>query len=151
MFRCWILYLGSIWIRQRIVIYFLPIFKNDRKDPWVYSFSSVPRRVMEQLILKTISRHMKAEKVIRSSQHGLTKGKSCLSYPAPFCDEISSWGKSSGYCLYLNFTAAFNTLSCKILIGVLLIAFLWAKTVRWLETQLNGCPRVWRSVACSLS
>lgn len=70
-------------------MYLHPIFKNGKKDPWVYSVSSVPGRVMEQLILETISRYVKVENVIRSIQHGLTKGKSCLSYPITFYDEIS--------------------------------------------------------------
>lgn len=86
---------------------------------------------------------MKVGKVIRSSQHGLTKGKSCCSYPIRFYDEITRRGKSSGYCLYLNFTEAFSTVYCKILIGMLLICILDEQTVRWLETQLNGSPREW--------
>lgn len=36
---------------------------------------------MEQFILDVISKHVEEKKVIRSSQHGLTKGKSCLTNP----------------------------------------------------------------------
>lgn len=39
-------------------------------DPW--------KKMMEQLILKIISRHSKDKRAIRSSQYGCTKGKSCL-------------------------------------------------------------------------
>jgi len=38
----------------------------------------IPGKVMEQLILETICRHKKEKKIIRSSQRGFTKGKSCL-------------------------------------------------------------------------
>jgi len=58
------------------------IFKNGRKeDPGNYrlvSLTFMPGKVMEQLILETISRYVKGKKVIRSSEHGFTKGKSCL-------------------------------------------------------------------------
>jgi len=37
-----------------------------------------PRTAMEQLTLESISRHMQVKKVVRSSQHGFTMGKSCL-------------------------------------------------------------------------
>lgn len=37
---------------------------------------------MEQVILDVLSKHVE-EKVTRSSQHGLTKGKSCLTNLIP--------------------------------------------------------------------
>jgi len=59
-----------------------PVFKKVKKeDPGNYrlvSLTSIPGKVMEQLILAVISKHVEEKKVIRSSQHGFTKGKSCL-------------------------------------------------------------------------
>lgn len=55
------------------------IKKSKKKHPVKYrlvTLPSIPEKVMEQLILETISRHMTDRKIIRSSQHGLTKGKS---------------------------------------------------------------------------
>jgi len=47
--------------------------KNNR----LISLTSIPGKVMEQLVLKTISRLLKDMEMI-STQHGFTKGKSCL-------------------------------------------------------------------------
>lgn len=42
------------------------------------SLPSVPVKVIEQIMLKAISRHIEDKKVTGSSQHGFTLGKSCL-------------------------------------------------------------------------
>ncbi|GAB0205010.1 mitochondrial enolase superfamily member 1 [Grus japonensis] len=59
-----------------------PVFKKGRKeDPGNYrpvSLTSIPGKVMEQLILEVISKHVEEKKVVNSGQHGFTKGKSCL-------------------------------------------------------------------------
>ncbi|GAB0183184.1 mitochondrial enolase superfamily member 1 [Grus japonensis] len=56
-----------------------PVFKKGKKeDPGNYrsaSLTSIPGKVMEQLILEVISKHVEEKKVIRSGQHGFTKGK----------------------------------------------------------------------------
>lgn len=51
------------------------IFKKVKEDTKNYrpvSFTSVSSKVMEQLILETISRHIKYKKIIRNSHHGST-------------------------------------------------------------------------------
>ena len=55
--------------------------KGKKEDPGNYrlvSLTSIPGNVMEQLILEVINKQEEEKKVIRSSQHGFTKGKSCL-------------------------------------------------------------------------
>ncbi|KAK4815974.1 hypothetical protein QYF61_010842 [Mycteria americana] len=77
-----------------------PLFKNGKKgDPGNYrsvNLTSIPGEVMEQLLLGTISRYMKEEKVIRSSQHGFTKGKSCLTKLITFYDKMTGLVEEGG-------------------------------------------------------
>jgi len=62
-----------------------PVFKKDTKEyPGNYrpdSLTSIPKKVMEQLILNVISIQVEEKEIIRSSLHGCTKGKSYLTSP----------------------------------------------------------------------
>ena len=72
-----------------------PIFKKSKKeDPGNYrpvSLTSVHGKVMQQLILAVISKQVDGMKVIRSSPHEFTKGKSCLTILIAFYDGMTSW------------------------------------------------------------
>ena len=81
------------------------------------SLTSIPGKVMEKLILGTASRHIKDKRVIRGSQQGCTKGKSCLTNLIAFYEEVTRWvddGKAVDV-VYLDFSRAFDTVSHGIL------------------------------------
>ncbi|PKU41163.1 rna-directed dna polymerase from mobile element jockey- hypothetical protein [Limosa lapponica baueri] len=100
---------------------------------------------------------MEEKKTIGSSQHGFTKGKSCLTNPIAFYDGITGWideGRAVDV-VYLDFSKAFDTVSHSILIDKLRKWGLEERTVRWIENWLKdraqrvvirGTESSWRSV-----
>ena len=77
--------------------------KEDQGNCRPVSLPSILGKVMEQLILGTISRHMKDKKVIRSSQYGFTKGTSCLTNLIAFYEEMPGLVFSPCFCPLLPF------------------------------------------------
>jgi len=121
-----------------------PIFKKGKKeDPGNYrpvSLTSILAKMMEQLTPEVIIKQPEEKKVIRSSQHEFTKGKSCLTSLIAFYDGMTGW-VDEGRAVdvdYLNFSKAFDTVSHNILIGKLRKCWLDEWSVRWTENWLNG-------------
>ncbi|KAJ7410364.1 hypothetical protein BTVI_53415 [Pitangus sulphuratus] len=88
--------LSNDWRKSNVT----PIFKKGKKkNPENYqpvSFTSIPGEVMEQIILEVMTKHVAEKKVIRSSQHGFTKGKSCLTIVITFRDGVAGWVNKGG-------------------------------------------------------
>ncbi|KAJ7410948.1 hypothetical protein BTVI_51585 [Pitangus sulphuratus] len=63
---------------------------SQKKDPGNYrpvSLTSVPGKVMEQIILSAITQHLQDGQGIRASQHGFREGRSCLTNLISFHDQ----------------------------------------------------------------
>ncbi|CAM4595629.1 unnamed protein product [Lepidochelys olivacea] len=127
------------WKKANVV----PIFKKGKKeDPGNYrpvSLTSVPGKIMEQVLKESILKHLHERKVIRNSQHGFTKGRSCLTNLIAFYDEITGSvdeGKAVDV-LFLDFSKAFDTVSHSILVSKLRKYGLDECTIRWVESWLN--------------
>ena len=61
----------------------VPIFRKGKKEEpgndRPVSLTSMPGKIMEKVILGVIEKHLRETAVIGHSQHGFTRGKSCLS------------------------------------------------------------------------
>jgi len=120
-----------------------PVVKKGKEDPGNYrpvSLTSIPGKMMEQLILEVTIKQVEEKNVIKSSQHGFMKGKSCLTNLIAFYDGMIGWvdeGRAMDV-VYLDFSKAFDTVSHNILLGKLRKCGLDECSVRWIENWLNG-------------
>ncbi|CAM5154475.1 unnamed protein product, partial [Eretmochelys imbricata] len=146
------------WKKANVV----PIFKKGKKeDPGNYrpvSLTSVPGKIMEKVLKESILKHLHESKVIRNSQHGFTKGRSCLTNLIAFYDEITGSvdeGKAVDV-LFLDFSKAFDTVSHSILVSKLRKYGLDECTIRWVESwldcwaqrvEINGSMSSWQPVS----
>ena len=68
-----------------------PIYRKGHKvDLGKYklvSQTSVPGKVMEQIVSREMAQHVRDNWGIRPSQHGFVKGRSCLTNLISFCAE----------------------------------------------------------------
>ncbi|KAK4822566.1 hypothetical protein QYF61_016135 [Mycteria americana] len=121
-----------------------PIYKKGvREDPGNYrpvSLTSFPGKIMEKIILGATERHLKNNAIIRHSQHGFTKGKSCLTNLISFYDKVTCLldeGKAVDV-FFLDFSKAFDTVSHSIPLDTLSNCGMSQCTVRWVKNWLNG-------------
>ncbi|CAM5086922.1 unnamed protein product [Natator depressus] len=113
---------------------------------------------MEQVLKESILKHLEERKVIRNSQHGFTKGKSCLPNLIAVFDEITGSvdeGKAVDL-LFLDFSKAFDMVSHSIPASKLkkygLDEWTIRRTETWLDCRaqqvvINGSMSSWQPVS----
>jgi len=138
-----------------------PIFKNGKKeDPGNYrpvSLTSLPGKIMEQILLETVLGHMENKEVTGKSQHCFSKGKLYLTKLLAFCDRVSALmyrGRVTDI-IYLDLRKTFDTILHGILVsklethGVDGLTTWWIRS--WLDAdtqtvEINGSVSDWRPV-----
>ncbi|GAB0175957.1 mitochondrial enolase superfamily member 1 [Grus japonensis] len=92
--------------------------KEDLGNYRPVSLTLVLGKVMEQITLSVIMWHIQDNQVIRPSQHGFMKGRSCLTNLISFHDKVTCLADEERVVdvVYLDFSKAFDTVSHDILL-----------------------------------
>ena len=145
------------WRRANVT----PIFKKGSKaDPGNYrpvSLTSIPCRVMESCIRDGIVDHLERNKLIRSSQHGFMRKKSCTTNLLEFMERVTrevDQGNAMDL-IYLDFSKAFDKVPHKRLLEKIRAHSISGKVLQWIRkwmegrtqrTVLNGEHSEWKAV-----
>ncbi|GAB0178040.1 mitochondrial enolase superfamily member 1 [Grus japonensis] len=104
------------------------------------SLTLVPGRVMQQIILSAIMQHVQDKQVIRPSQHGFMKGRSCWTNLISFYDKVTCLvdERKAVDVIYRDFSKAFGTVSHSILLEKLAAHGLDGSVLGWVKNWLDG-------------
>ena len=128
------------WKTARVV----PIFKKgSKKSPGNYrpvSLTSIPCKMMEALIRKSILKHAEDLELLSKDQHGFMKGRSCLTNLLETFEEVTAMVDEGGGVdmVYLDYSKAFDSVPHRRLLSKLKSYGIEGKVWRWIEDFLIG-------------
>ena len=121
-----------------------PLFKKgSRNDPGNYrpvSLTCILGKVLEKIVKEKVSSHLSEYKIITESQHGFTKGRSCLTNLLDFLEEVYQKldeGKAVDI-IYLDFAKAFDKVPHSRLLVKLEACGITGNVLRWIKNWLTG-------------
>jgi len=122
----------------------IPLFKKGKKsDTQNYrpvSLTSIVCKILESIIKDSILGHLTKFSLIRESQHGFTKGRSCLTNLLEFMEEVTDKldnGKPVDI-IYLDFAKAFDKVPYQRLFKKLRSHDIRGEISLWIESWLTG-------------
>ena len=120
-----------------------PIFKKGSKsDPGNYrpvSLTSVCCKLLESIIGDRITEHLTSNNLLRSSQHGFCKKKSCTTNLLEFLEQVLS-KIDQGIPVdiaYLDFSKAFDKVPWRRLIAKVMAHQIRGDMLKWIESWLS--------------
>jgi hypothetical protein len=139
-----------------------PLFKKGKRDkPENYrpvSLTSIIGKIFEAIIKDNIVEHLEKYKILNSSQHGFTKGKSCLTNILSFMESVTSKIDEGNPVdiVYLDFAKAFDKVPHVRLVnkleahGISGLVLNWVR--HWLSNRrqkvcINNEESDWRNVS----
>ena len=122
----------------------IPLFKKGKRaDPENYrpiSLTSLLCKILESIIKDNILCHLDKHSLIKSSQHGFTKGKSCLTNLLEFMEEVTE-NLDVGIpvdVIYLDFAKAFDKVPFQRLFKKLTSHGIEGTVGEWIKNWLTG-------------
>jgi len=121
-----------------------PLFKKGSKNkPENYrpvSLTSIVGKMLESIVKDHIVSHLHRFNLIKSSQHGFTKGKSCLTNLLEFFEDVTKKldEGNSVELIYLDFAKAFDKVPYMRLFKKLESHGIYGVVLNWIKNWLSG-------------
>lgn len=122
----------------------VPIFKKGLKSEACnyrpVSLTSVPCKILETIVKEDIMIHLERNHLIKKSQHGFMRGRSCATNLIEFMDRLTKIidRGSNADLFYLDFAKAFDKVSHRLLLAKLKAKGVDGKLLAWIAGWLLG-------------
>jgi len=114
--------------------------KNNPANYRPISLTSQICKIMKSLMRDQIVHHLESNRLIKDSQHGFRKGRSCLTNILTFLDKVTSYIDSEFDVdvIFLDFAKAFDKVPHQRLLSKLKSHGISGIVLDWIENWLSG-------------